>query len=233
MRRSAQRYLRVGEAAQPGRDRRPINAQHARVTDHRDVAAELDHAAIEIGLQVRAPDLLLALDNDRHRHWRPARRRVPGAESREPGHHLPLVVHRAARHHAPAVRPVDEGRLERRPRPGSERLRRLDIVMAVKQHARSGAGARMAGPHDRQPRRLVDADGKADPLQPFGQPRRGTAAVGRVRRLRAHARYLQPIGELSLNRLTLVFKHRQDARQSTVRCAHRAVILCRARHHRC
>ena len=62
---------------------------------------------------------------------------MPGAQRFEEHHRLALVVHRAARDEALAVRAVDKLRLERRAVPQLQRIDRLHVVMAIEQHVRA------------------------------------------------------------------------------------------------
>ena len=120
-------------------------------------------------LQVRGPDLLLALEEDAH----PQRERTDGRLVRldglEPGHEVALVVRRPAAEQEAVAR----DRLERRGRPLAERLRRLDVVVVVDEERARAAP-------------LLADDGRwtaRDALGRRGEPGARRAREDRVRRL--------------------------------------------------
>ena len=62
---------------------------------------------------------------------------VRGAGYPQAAFAMERLLDRAARDDAPAVRPVDDARLEGRRLPQLERLRRLDVVMSIDNEVRA------------------------------------------------------------------------------------------------
>jgi hypothetical protein len=91
---------RRGEGGTPG-------PEHRHIGDDGDVGAELVAPAREQGGEVRAPDLLLALEQAHDVDGEAPRRAEPRADRRDVGEQLPLVVagaaavHRAVAHAPP------------------------------------------------------------------------------------------------------------------------------------
>ena len=139
-----QGHLHIGHAAQPGGDRRRVDVPHAGVADQRQVGREFALVGGQERLQVGAADFLLALDQHGDVGGDAAGGLLPGAQRLDEHHRLALVVHRAARDEALAVRAIDQLRLERRAVPEIQRIDRLHVVMAVEQHVRSAGSRRGA-----------------------------------------------------------------------------------------
>ena len=106
-----------------------------------------------------------------------ARGLLPGAQRLDEHHRLALVVHRAARDEALAVRAIDELRLERRAVPELQRIDRLHVVVAVEQDVRSLVAGRRR--HDARRRR----DGRRS-----AAPRRGSPSPASWSRTHSAAR---------------------------------------------
>ena len=138
---AVQGYLGIAQAAQPIGDRRPVDAQHVGVRDHADIGRKLVAVGIEKSIQVRAAALLLALEEEGDTHRQAAVHRLPGAQGLDDAHELALIVDCAAGDDTRAVRTLDQHRVERRPAPRLDRVRGLDIVVAVvEQMRRTGRG---------------------------------------------------------------------------------------------
>ena len=180
--------LRVEHPAQPRADRGRVDVPHVGVADHGDVGAQVFRVRFQELRQVARPDLLLAFHQHGHAARRAAGGLVPEAQRLEPGHGLALVVHRAARDHARAVRAIDQHGFEGRAGPELERLGRLHVVVAVEQQmrrrrwsGRDGARPPRDAPPSRAPaprspcRRAARA-----PIRRRGGNRR-RAAAGRTR----------------------------------------------------
>ena len=139
---------------------------------------------VDVRLEVRAPDLLLALEAELHVAGRLAVRPDVGLDQLEPGDELPLVVR-----DAPAVEPpVAYLWLEGRGLPQLERDLGLDVVVVVEQDGlarlrrpdlavdqRGGAGEleELRRPADLLDHRLHEVRALRDPLLP-----RGDAGLG-------------------------------------------------------
>ena len=133
------------------------------------------HERFEVG----AADFLLALDQHGDARGDAAAGGVPGAQRFQEHHRLALVVHRAARDEALAVRAVDELRLERRAVPELQRIDRLHVVVAVEQDVRPGVAAGPAGGRPRRdgPRSGGPSARETEPSELVAPPLRGALAV--------------------------------------------------------
>ena len=136
--------LGVHQAAQPGRDRRHVAFEEARVADHDDVGREPRPVLLEPAVEVDRARFLLALEQVLHVD----RQGAAGGQQSGGRHHvgvdLALVVGRATGQQALAL---DHG-LERRRRPEVQRIDRLDVVVAVDQHGRCPGGVQPVGVDD-------------------------------------------------------------------------------------
>ena len=116
--------------------RPPVGKRAAPLPEASVRVEEVDVAADDL-VEVRAPDLLLALDDPADPHRELAARLAHRSNRCEPNRKLGLVVGRAAREQLP----VAHRRLERRRLPEVERIDRLHVVVVV-QEEREVAGAR-------------------------------------------------------------------------------------------
>ena len=137
----------VQHAFEPECDLWPAVGEEAGAFPETAVGAEQLGVAADDLLEVRAGDLLLALDDPADRH----RRDIQRADRRQPHRELGLVVGRAAR----VEPPVAHRRLERRGLPELDRVDRLDVVVVVEQQRPRARAAKL--PVDRR-RRAVDAE---------------------------------------------------------------------------
>ncbi len=101
--------------------------------------------------QADAAGLFFALNHQRDGAGRTARNFVPRAERFKEHHHLPLVIHGAARNDALAVRAIKQLWIKWRAVPQFNGVRWLHVVMTVEEDARCAASARpwMRGKHHR------------------------------------------------------------------------------------
>ena len=143
----------IDQPAQRGGDRRRLGVPHGGIADQRQVELELGGiVAHELEQMLRAA-LLLALDHGGDIQRQLAGDRLEGAAGLDEGHGLAFVVAGPARDDdlAPAGKRLD-ARLERRRLPQIERIDRLHVVMAVKQHARAGGAVDSCPPPPDGPR---------------------------------------------------------------------------------
>ena len=112
---------------------------------------------------------------------------LPGAQRLDEHHRLALVVHRAARDEALAVRAIDQLRLERRAVPELQRIDRLHVVMAIEQDVRPliAGGSRMMRDHHGMARGRPHFGAKPEAGELVAHPFGGAQAVLPVVRLRA------------------------------------------------
>ena len=116
-----------------------------------------------------------------------ARGLLPGAQCLDEHHRLALVVHRAARDEALAVRAIDELRIERRAVPEAQRIDRLHVVMAIEQDLRAliAGGRRVMRDNDGMARGGPHLGRETEPGKLVAHPVGGAPAVLPVVRLRA------------------------------------------------
>ena len=173
----------IDQPAQRGGDRRRVGVPHGGIADQRQVELELGGIVAHEFEQMRRTAFLLALDHHGDRQRQLAGDRLESPAGLDEGHGLALVVAGPARDDdlAPAGERLD-ARLERRRLPLAQRIDRLDVIMAVKQHARAGNAVGFAH-HHRMPLGRADFGGKADAAQVGGHVLGGGAAlflVGRI-----------------------------------------------------
>ncbi len=191
--------LLVDEAAQRGRDHRGLGVPHAGVADQRQVELELLGVVLDETEQVLRAAFLLALDHHGDRQRQRAGDGLEGAAGLDEGHHLAFVVAGAARHDGlAAIRQRRDPRRERRRLPLVERIDRLHVVMAVKQHTwRLAVGVRRSvrlADHDRMAPGRPHAGVEADAAQVLGDELGGGLAlvlVGHVGRDRLDAQEVE------------------------------------------
>ena len=190
MRRADQRGLDVHQTSKHRGDGGVIHVPHARVAHDRHIGLQQIAVRLHERLQTRAATFLLALQHQRDGAGRPAGAGVPRAQRLDEGHHLSLVVHRAARNDARAVRAVHHHRLERRTLPQFKRIGRLHVVVAVEEHARRGHAlrARMRRNHHRVAERGHHVRLEADLAQLRHQPFGAASNVRGEGRVGAHGR---------------------------------------------
>ena len=152
------------------------------------------------GRKTGAADLLLALDQHGDARWQAAMHLQPGAEGFQPELGLALIVHRAARDQAAAMRAVNLDRLKGWAGPEIQGVGGLHVIMAVEEQMRClRARCVMMREHDWMARRLMDRGPEAKALQFSLQPRRGAPAVASMVGLGTDARNAQQ-GEEALAR---------------------------------
>ena len=152
-------HLERDETANAVHDQRAAVAVIRPVGGHDDVALQL--VAVRLGRrrEVRAADLLFALDQQLHTD-----RKAPGGCQRprrhEVGDELSLVVACP-----PAVEgPVPDGGLEGWSRPGFDGVGRLDVVVTVKEDRWGRWRSRDLGVDDRRPRSCPQLDAETAAL---------------------------------------------------------------------
>ena len=147
------------------------------------------------GSRLTATDFLLALDQHGDARGNAAAGGPPGAQRFQEHHRLALVVDRAARDEALAVRTVDQLRLERRAVPQLQRIDRLHVVVPVEQHVRPlvvGRAGKMPDDHG-MPGGRTNRGFEAQAGQLIAPPLGRLLAIRCVRRLRADRRDAQQI----------------------------------------
>ena len=168
--------LPVGDAAQAvGDGRRALVVVHVRVADDGQVGLQQVGPAGDELLHRQAAHLLVALEEEAQVERQPIGSCQPGLRRLEVHEELALVVARAA-----GVDPVVlVARLERRSDPLVQRVRRLDVVVAIDEHGgRVRAGVQPVAGDDRVAARLVQLRVvDPDPGQLVGHPLRGAAHV--------------------------------------------------------
>ena len=149
-RRTSDGDLGESKPAQEGGDGGRLRVPLPGVADQRDVRLELIAMRRQEGSETRAAGLFLALDQHADIDRKLAMRLDPGSRRLDEGHQLAFVVGGAARDDDLAIaRILDQARIERRRGPFIQRIRRLHVVMAVKQHMRARAlGGRRAPMRD-------------------------------------------------------------------------------------
>ena len=158
----------IDQPAQRGGHRRRLGVPHGGVADQRQVELELGGVVAHEFEQVLRAALLLALDHGGDRQRQLAGDRLEGAAGLDEGHGLAFVVAGAARDDdLAAARQRLDARLERRGLPLVERIDRLDVIMAIKQHARAGNAVGFAH-HHRMALGRADIGGKTDAAQVGG-----------------------------------------------------------------
>ena len=210
----------IDQPAQRGGHRRRLGVPHGGIADQRQVELELVGVVAHEFEQMLRAALLLALDHGGDRQRQLAGDRLEGAAGLDEGHGLAFVVAGAARDDdlAPAGQRFD-ARLERRGLPLVQRIDRLHVVMAVKQHARAGNAVGFAD-HHRMALGRAHVGGKADAAQVGGDVLGGGAAlflVGRVGGNRGDAQQR----EQTLDALVDILV---DAAQDRVECAHAGLL---------
>ena len=139
----------VDQPPQTVRDRGDAAGELVRVADDRDVGSKRVLVCADEGVEVVAADLLLTFDQHDQIHRQPARL-LAGADGLDVAPHLPLVVDGASGVYRLVTRAVvAHRRLERRSRPLVQRLGRLHVVVAVKQHCWPAGLVLVAGEHER------------------------------------------------------------------------------------
>ena len=180
-----------------------LRVPHFGVADQRQIRLQRLGVGGEEGGQGDRAGLLLALEQHRH-VARQAAMGAEGAAGLEEGHQLAFVVAGAARDDPLTARPVGEARFERRGGPQGQRIGRLDVVMAVEQHARRVAGLRLGRADDHRPAGGVLAGGLEAEFGEFPrQPVGGARAIGKMGR-NGRDRGDRQQGEQAVERLALV-----------------------------
>ena len=164
--------------------------------------------------------LLLALDHGGDRQRQLAGDRLEGAAGLDEGHRLAFVVAGPARDDDLAASGQRfDARLERRRLPLVQRIDRLHVVMAVKQHARAGNAVRFAD-HHRMALGRAHVGVKPMPAQVGGDVLGGGPALFLVRRIGGHRGDAQQ-REQTLDALVDILV---DAGQDRVECAHEGLL---------
>jgi hypothetical protein len=210
----------IDQPAQRSGHSRRLGVPHGGIADQRQVEFELGGIVAHEFEQIPRAALLLALDHGGDRQRQLAGDRLEGAAGLDEGHRLAFVVAGAARDNdlAAAGQRFD-ARFERRRLPLVQRIDRLDVIMAIKQHARPGSAVRFAD-HHRMALGWADIGGKTDAAQVGGDVLGGGPAlflVGRVGGDRGDAQQR----EQTLNALVDIAV---DAAQDRVECAHEGLL---------
>lgn len=175
------RDLLTHQPAQSDADRRRVAIPHAGIADQREIGLEFAGIGLEERLQRRRTGFLLALEQDGDAARQIAMHLFPGAASLDEGHQLALVVGRPPTDDHLVVRPdLLDSRRERIAFPQFDRVDRLNVIMAVKQHMRRTGRAVMVRNHHRVAGRVANAGVEADQLEFGHQPFRRLAAVGGI-----------------------------------------------------
>ena len=184
-------HLDVGHAPQGVDDGRRVFAQDVRVRDHGHVGGQPSGVLPDKGGQVRAADLLLALDDALEVDRRGAGRPLKGLDRLDVDVGLALVVRGAPGEQVIA----GHRRLKGRRLPLLQRVGWLDIIVAVDQDRRRLRAGRQPLGHDHRMSRGGDHLGllKAGGLQFGAQPVCSALHVGLVRGLGADAGYAQEL----------------------------------------
>ncbi len=199
--------LEVGQSFESVGDRRLTGGELAGVGNDGVVASQPLLVGRDIGLDARAADLFLALDDELDIHRQRLRCLQPGLDSLQVGEHLALVVGGPAR----VQIAIAHGRLKRRREPRFQRLGGLNVVMAVNQNRRLARCAFPLGVDERVFLGFDQLGGQPHRRQVVPNHRRGPARVGVVVRLRADARHAYQCLELLLEVEPVRFQKRVHA----------------------
>jgi hypothetical protein len=183
-------YVHRDQALGRDRHRWLAGPPHRPVRGYHEVGGQIPRVIADARRQVRAADLLLALEQELHIQRKRALLGEKGQRGAEDDVHRPLVVGRAA----PADDVADAGELERRRVPFGQVTGRLHVVMPVDEYGRRPGGSEPLAGDDGV------AAGRQDPApskgQLPGQPV-GGGAHGRRAGVPAHARYCDKLGKLA------------------------------------